>query len=305
MHSQLLLLPDQHLGVFVAYNSWGSGGRPTLQHAGFQKAFFDHYFTTPAVALTAPPADFAGRAGRFVGSYRFSSSPATTLIKVVELFGAYRVGIRDPADGTLLFAIEGQEWRFAEVEPLFFRQVDGPFRMIFREDGNGRITEMFTDLMPQYAAMKLDWYDDPAFNMALAMGSVLIFLSAIPVALAQLIRPRRKDGLRGPMPRAARAACWIILGISVANLAFVAGAIGFVQWGMVSELHPVSSFAKTVLGVGSIAAVLTIGALIFTVLAWKHGYWGIAMRAFYTVATGASLAFVWFLNYWNLLGWRY
>ena len=65
----LLLLPDQNLGVFVAYNSEG-GGELTNQHLGFQRAFFDHYYPAPAVEPIQPPADFAERAGRFVGSYQ-------------------------------------------------------------------------------------------------------------------------------------------------------------------------------------------------------------------------------------------
>jgi hypothetical protein len=51
--------------------------------------------------------------------------------------------------------------------------------------------------------------------------------------------------------------------------------------------------------------VLTIGALAYTTLAWMKGYWGIAFRTYYTLVTVAAVAFVWFLNYWNLLGWRY
>jgi hypothetical protein len=62
---------------------------------------------------------------------------------------------------------------------------------------------------------------------------------------------------------------------------------------------------KIVLGVGVLSAVLTVGALIYGVLAWKRGYWGIAARVHYTLVTVAALAFVWFLNYWNLLGWRF
>jgi hypothetical protein len=51
--------------------------------------------------------------------------------------------------------------------------------------------------------------------------------------------------------------------------------------------------------------VLTVGALVSTVLAWKNGYWGIAGRAYYSLVTIAAVAFVWFLTYWNWLGWRY
>jgi hypothetical protein len=62
---------------------------------------------------------------------------------------------------------------------------------------------------------------------------------------------------------------------------------------------------KIALGMGVLAAMLVVGALVYTVLAWKNGYWGIAFRSYYTLVTTAGVAFTWFLNYWNLLGWRY
>jgi len=48
----------------------------------------------------------------------------------------------------------------------------------------------------------------------------------------------------------------------------------------------------------------TIDMLIYAVQAWKKDYWGVAFRAYYMLVTVAAVAFVWFLNYWNLLGWR-
>jgi len=304
MHSVLLLLPDQSLGVFVVYNSQDVG-QLTTQHLGFQRAFFDHYYPAPIVEPIQPPADFAERAGQFVGSYRFSSNPHTSLLKIIALFGGNTVDISNPGDGALLFTISGLEWRFVEVEPLYFRQIDGPLAMVFREDDRGRITQMATDLIPQYAAVKLDWYETSAFNMTLLLGCVLIFLSTIPIVLIGLIRGRRK-----PAPRGGRAAYWVILGISVLNLLFLVGIMtafqfGAFQWSMISELHPLSLIAKIVLGLGVLSAALTVVALVYTVLAWKNRYWGVAARAYYTLATIAAVAFVWFLNYWNLLGWRF
>jgi CubicO group peptidase (beta-lactamase class C family) len=301
MHSQLLLLPDQNLGVFVAYNSEG-GGALTKQHVGFQRAFFDHYYPAPAVEPIRPPADFAERAGRFVGPYRFASSPATTFQKVGGLVGANTMEIRDPGDGTLLLSIGGYEWRFVEVEPLYFRQVDGPFGIVFREDDGGRITQMYTDLMPQYTAVKLNWYETPGFNLPLLLICALVFLSMIPVAVIRFIRNRR-NGDRKPAPRGARVAFGIVLGICVLNLLFLVGMVpGF---NPPTELHGAQLIVKIVLGLGVLSAVLTVGALIYGVLAWKNSYWGIVARAHYTLVTVAAVAFVWFLNYWNLLGWRF
>jgi CubicO group peptidase (beta-lactamase class C family) len=302
MHSLLLLLPDQNLGVFVAYNSEG-GGALTKQHVGFQRAFFDHYYPAPAVEPIKPPADFAERAGRFVGSYRFASSPATTFQKVGGLVGANTVEIRDPGDDTLLLSIGGYEWRFVEVEPLYFRQVDGPFGIVFREDDGGRITQMYTDLMPQYTAVKLGWYETPGFNLPLLLVCVLLFLSMILVTAIRFIRNRRRGGARKGVSRGARAAYWIVLGICVLYLLFVVGMVpGF---NPPTEVHGAQLILKIVLGLGVLSAVLTVGALFYSTLAWKNSYWGIAARAHYTLVTVAAVAFVWFLNYWNLLGWRF
>ncbi len=307
IYSLLLLLPDQNLGVFVAYNSEG-GGELINQHLGFQRAFFDHYYPAPAVKPIQPPADFAERAGRFEGTYRMTGgvpgTSYTTLEKVGVLFGMSTAKISDSGDGTLLFTNPWGEWRFVEVEPLYFRQVDAPFHILFREDDQGRITRMFTDYTPMLAFEKLRWYGTPAFNMALALGCVLVFVSMIPVVLIRFVRDRRASSDRKPASRGARAAYWIIGGICILNLLFV---VGTVLWGE-SNLVPffgVSMIYKIVLGLGVLAAVLTVGALIYSVLAWKRGYWGIAARVHYTLVTVAALAFVWFLNYWNLLGWRF
>jgi CubicO group peptidase (beta-lactamase class C family) len=303
MRSVLLLLPDQNLGVFVVYNSKGSG-ELTTQHFGFQRAFFDHYYPASAVEPIQPPADFAKRAGRFVGNYRYTSSPSTTLIKLVEIAGGNTVEISNPGDGTLLFNIEGGEFRFVEVEPLYFRQVDGPFSVVFREDDRGRITHMFTGVMPQYATVKQDWYQTPGFNRSLLLVCVLIFLSMIPIAAIRLIRDRRLSDERKPLSRGARAALWTILGISILNPLVVAGTV----WGMFSmpnELIGPPLIMEIALGLGVLSAVMTAGALVYTLLAWKNRYWGIAARLYYTLLTVAAVAFVWFLNSWNMLGWRY
>lgn len=300
MHSLLLLLPDQNLGVFVVYNSAG-GTELTAQHLGFQRAFFDHYYAAPAVAPIQPPADFAERAPRFVGSYRWLMGSRTTLMKIVGLFGT--VKLSDVGDGTLLLATPYGEWRVVEVEPLYFRSVDDSFSLIFREDDRGRITYMYADNMPQFGFTRLGWYETPGFHLMLVLACVLAFLSTIPVVSIRFIWDRRRSGNRKPLLESARAAHWLILGISVLNLLFL---VGVALWGMPpSIVLSLSLIAKIVLGLGVLSALLTVGALVYTTLAWKNSYCGIAGRAYYTLVTVAAVAFVWFLNYWNLLGWRY
>jgi CubicO group peptidase (beta-lactamase class C family) len=302
MESELLLLPDQHLGVYVTYNSLGAReGALVFQHFGFQRAFFDHYYPAPAVAPIQPPADFAQRAERFAGFYKTANNHSTTPEKVARLFGESTLEIRDGGDGTLVVPMGGgHELRFVEVEPLYFRQVDGSLSIVFREDDQGRIASLFFDLIPHYGYIKMDWYETPGFNMILALVCILMFLSMLPVALVRFTRNRRS--VSAP---ASRTADWIIFGISFLNVLFVVGIALWFRPMRPSELHDLPQIVEIVLALGVLSALLTPAALVYTALAWKDRYWGVAYRVYYTLVTVAAAGFVWFLHYWNWLGWRY
>lgn len=299
MESMLLLLPDQDLGVFVAYNSLGAG-ELNRQHFGFQRAFFDHYYPAPAVEPIQPSTDFAARADHFTGAYKWTMSSYTTLEKYFALMGP-TIYVTNPGDGTLLLESPFGEWRIVEEEPLYFRQVDGPYHMAFREDDRGHIVYLFTDYTPMMAFEKVPLYETIGFNMPLLMTSLLLFLSMLPIALIRFIRDRRRVAVQEPSSRRVRAASRVIVWISILNLLFI---VGNVVWGE-QIVFGIPFAYKVALGLGVLSALLTVGALVYTVLAWKDRYWSIAFRVYYTFVTVAAVAFVWFLNQWNLLGWRY
>jgi hypothetical protein len=54
-----------------------------------------------------------------------------------------------------------------------------------------------------------------------------------------------------------------------------------------------------------LAALLSPALGVFVVLAWKRGYWRIGARLHYTLVALAAGVFLWMLNYWNLLGFKY
>lgn len=49
---------------------------------------------------------------------------------------------------------------------------------------------------------------------------------------------------------------------------------------------------------------LTLGLIVFTVLAWKNQYWSLVGRVHYSLLTTAAIGFISFLTYWNLLGFQ-
>jgi CubicO group peptidase (beta-lactamase class C family) len=294
MESMLFLLPDQNIGAFVVYNSMG-GSNLNSQHLGFQRAFFDHYYPAPAVEPIRPSGDFAQRADRFTGSYRWTRRSYNTFEKFLAL-SSPMIDIKNPGDGTLLVVTPWLQFNAVEESPLYFRQLNGPMHIAFREDDQGRIAYLFTDFIPQFDFEKAQWYETVNFNMPLLLASLLLSFSVLPVAMIRAIRNRHQT-----TPRWVRVATSLIVGISILNLLFVAGNV---IWGE-QLVFGVSLAYKVTLGLGVLSAVLTVGALVYTVLAWKNGYWSTVFRAYYTLVTIAAVAFIWFLNFWNLLGWRY
>jgi hypothetical protein len=136
--------------------------------------------------------------------------------------------------------------------------------------------------------------------MPLVIVSVLLFISVLITTPVQAIINRR----RGADPRpASRTARWILVAISVLNLVFLCGML--FGYHPPTVLHGVAPSIKLLLTTTVMSALLTAAALVYIVLAWKDRYWGIAFRAYYTLVTAAALAFVWFLNQWNLLGWQF
>ena len=92
-----------------------------------------------------------------------------------------------------------------------------------------------------------------------------------------------------------------LIGFMVALVGFSASVYGVSPPWLTWLVNPL---LMAVLALGLLTAGLAVGAVIFTVLAWRCRYWGLAGRVHYTLVTLAALAFVWWLNYWNLLGFR-
>jgi hypothetical protein len=137
--------------------------------------------------------------------------------------------------------------------------------------------------------------------MILAGVCALLFLSALVVATIRLVR-RRRNSERASLARGARVADWIVVGISLLNLLFV---MGTALWGNPHPVFGVSLIYRLVLALPVLSTALTVAALVYTALAWKGRFWSLVSRIHYALVAVAAVAFVWFLNYWNLLGWRF
>ena len=293
-HSLLALIPEKNLGLFVAYNSENAFDAQNVLLRDFMDEFFPEAVPADA-AITLPPAELE----HFAGSYRQNSRYAyLTVEKALNLFTP--IFVQPTEDGALLVASPFGTFRFVAAEPLLFRQEDNPDNfLIFRADKDGNITHAFINDDPTTVFEKQPWYADYNLHYGLFVVSVLLFLSALILALIRWLVQRRRKQVNA-LPKPALFARRVLVWLAVVGILF---PVGFV-FAMDGFAYGDVALLNIVLALPFLLMVLTVTAVIFTVRAWCEKYWHVAERIHYALVTLAAVGFVWFLSFWNLIGWR-
>lgn len=303
--SLLFLLPEQNLGFFVSFNASVSAlfglGDPREE---WVSRFLDRYYPVAEGPVSGQPsADLQC----FSGNYRMNRYARTTLEKGLPPIPMLQWRVIANDDGTLtlespLNILESSLW--VEVGPLLFQEVDGDGYVAFREDEKGRITHMFMmTLGVPMALEKVSWYETDVFQLSLIGFFVLAFLSVFAWPVGALIRRLRK---RPAEP--SRLALWAryLAGlVSALNLVFVVGLVVRLGQVLSGVFYGTPAYFVALLVIPLLTAILTVGLVVFTVLAWRDNYWSVLGRLHYSLVTLAALVFIWFVNYWNLLGFRF
>jgi hypothetical protein len=139
----------------------------------------------------------------------------------------------------------------------------------------------------------------------LAGFCAVLFLSAgVTCLVKSLSRRFRKQHFQDD--RLTRLA-WLVAGlVGVLNLIFLIG-LPLVAWqiGVWQLLYGVPVVMIALLCIPPMTTGMSLGLPTFTVLAWKNKNWSLVERVYYSLIAIASLAFIQFLVYWNLLGFHF
>lgn len=302
--SQVLLLPEQKMGLFVAYN------RMTTEPIRALNGLFLNQYAPirKHPALAQPATELQREFSRFAGTYRTVRYPRHSLYKLWSVFNGLVPELRviaDPAGGLILHYsgdVE-QSTQWVEVESLLFQQVNHDSNIAFREDEDGQVTYMFARTG---AFERIDWYETTTFHIALAGAFIFVFASTCGEWLIERFRgssPQDKHYTSGVTALALPLSRLV----SALNLTFL-GALAVVLqrfdlWTFADGAP--ASFVLLLL-VPLVASTLTIvGLPASTMLIWHQQRWSVARRVHFTVVTLAALCFIPFLFYWNLLGFRF
>ncbi len=298
-HSQLALIPEKNLGWFVSYNTPNGSSRGELF-----EAFLDRYYPGPKPAAEVKPGpETAKRMARIAGTYGVTRKSYKTYEKVTNLMSA--VQVKPTREGNLLMVFPGSRGarQYVETEPYVFQQIEGRDKLVFKPDADGKIVYAFSDGIPHMALVRLRGNEKPILHFILAGICILLFASAVlgwPLAALSRVLCRRKcEGVRAP-----RAARWLAGGMSGLFLIFLVALMGAVS-NEKALMAGVPVLLKFALVLPFLAAVLGLGVLFYALRAWMKGYWTRCHRLHYTLVFLAAVVFLWFLNFWNLLGWRF
>jgi CubicO group peptidase (beta-lactamase class C family) len=303
--SALMLLPEHHVGLYVAYNGMcdmTTGMR--LWHT-----FLDRYYPTPASTLiqpmTSPQADLQDLAG----SYRSSRRSVTTFSKLMVLFegplGDITVSVGH--DGTLRTeGLGSQSLRWVQTEPGVFRPTDDADTiyggLVFRPGVDGTKHVLLVENVPYRAYEQVAWYQNASFNVVLVAACLIIFLVTLALAALAALLQRGKWRIFHPA-RALRQARSLM---TLADALYLLFPVGLLVLAADAITYGASPALIVVFLLPLAATALVATSLYFAARGWHDQAWGgVIGRVHYggAVLAGAAMA-VW-LYAWNLLGFRF
>ncbi len=305
-HSDLALIPELDVGIFVSYNS--SRGAE-LSFGPFLNAVLDQYFPQPPPTVDLREG-WEERLAAVSGTWRFNRASYTTFQKAVGLVSGLRI---QPAaeEGVLLVpSLMGGQMRMVEEEPFLFRELVGETRLAFRVDGEGRATHAFLSLTPMMVLERAHWSTLPAIHLPVLGGGLVLFLGVLVAGAGRLLRRIRRTppasavSSRPEPGPALRRARLLLVGAAAGWTGFAVGAVVLLSdpWAILSS--PFTGL-RAVLALPVVASLLAAAAAVWWVLALRRGEEGGWIRWRIGAMVAVSGLMAWSLHTWNLLGWRF
>jgi len=296
--SMLTLLPDENWGFFVSYN----GPKGSLAREELIGALLDRY-APGQVALPSPSEPLKGDVARYAGTYLLNRTPRDSFAKLQGLITSFPVV--DNGDGTLTVRFPMNalpSMHLVPVAPLLFRTDDGRSTVAFQEDDQGRITRIYIPMV-LFTGERLAWYQTPALHIGLLAAVAVLVLTAF-VAWPAGALLRRLRG-RPSLPAQVRAARWLGWTVSALLLTFLAGLGVFMASALATAVYGIPGWVKPVMVAAMLGAALTVPLVWAAVRACRVPGWSVWGKVHMVLLTLAAVLFVPFLQYWNLLGFRF
>ena len=126
-HSQMALLPEQKVGLFICYNT--QEGRKAAKET--YELFMNRYYPPGEMQVLTSSENSKNRLRCFTGRYFSTRRAHERLTKLGALLGTVNVTLSE--DGALK-TMGPKTTRWIEMKPLTFREENGHRTLVFRKD---------------------------------------------------------------------------------------------------------------------------------------------------------------------------
>jgi CubicO group peptidase (beta-lactamase class C family) len=298
-HSDLFLLPNDNVGVFISMNSQGKDGAVGPIRDALLQDFMDRYYpAAPTPALpTAPTAK--QHAKLMEGRYWSSRRPDTGFLRAVNLLGQMTVKAND--DGTLV--VDGLKnaggavmtWR--EVGPFLWQDTSGKHRLAALVKDGKVVHFAMDDLGAIMVFQPVPGWASAGWNLPLLMAMIAVLLATVVLWPIQVL-VRRSHGERFPLSgrtatlyRAVRVTALIDL-LALGGFLTIASSLQ----GNLAMFDDGLDIWLRVLQLLCLIGVIGAGLAVWNAVR----VWGERGRSWWakvsvTVIAAACLAFVWFV----------
>ncbi len=300
-HSNLHLLLDDNVGLFVSYNS---PGRAEIDPRGsLFSSFMDRYF--PAGPSSEPTlATAAQDAQTIAGSYQVSRRFETNVLSVTSVLGQTKITV-NPKDNTISMSgfkgLNQQPLRFREIAPMVFREVNGKAKIAIVNDATGRRVAYI-----DYPFMVYQQVNDTLGKQA--VNYFIIGCSLTVIVLTLLLWPigamiRKHYGKPLTLDSGARRLRFLVRLDCIGALAFVVGLLLFVSKtsnpsGLSERGDAGLHFLQVIgllVGLGSLLAIYN------SLKSWGDGQQWFWNKIWNTLLAFSCVGFFWFIYHWHLL----
>jgi CubicO group peptidase (beta-lactamase class C family) len=300
-HSDMILMPDAQVGLFISYNSQGSrsgGGRTEVIRAFLNRYFANTELPPASVERTTAQADGRAVSGVYQGSRRGES----TLLKLPAVLGQIAVN----ADENGVVTIEGvmsprgglKRWR--EIGPLLYREIDGPDTIAFRRDGNGNVTDLLPS-SPIHLAQRVTGFASKKVLLPVVGGSLAILVATLLLwPVGAIIRKRYARPLFSTTrDRAFYILSRVICLLQVGFVALIAFPFGFANRNIAYIGDGINPWLSTAHVMGWAATLGLIVLAIAAVKFWRIpglGWWARVHGTLLLLASVIFLSFAWWTH---------
>ena len=180
-HSDLMIMPDDNVGVFISMNSSGKEGASGHIRAQLMERFADRYFPAPMDKRRVPEETAKEHARMMAGNYINSRGSQSNFLALVGLLGQAKIG--PDAKGRLVAPVfpgpSGQPRQWVEVEPFVWMDVNGHEKLA-AEVKDGQVTRFSQDTFSPFMIFyRAPWYKSSAILMPLLGFTFLVLLLTV------------------------------------------------------------------------------------------------------------------------------